>query len=429
MFIQKNIPNPFNKNSDNFDLAKKAELIKESLSFFVIFKNILFLALIGIVLVLHFKVSAEIILVFFGTEMLVNLIAFYLKVREFKAIYNIDAQDVAKSYRSLLITNEYWELIKSILGLIGKSISIAFILFFFSSEIAYISISNFINLPLNETSFRYLLFGFIAIQVINFILKLVRYIWIKNLKDFKDFAQVNQEYILIEKKLAMMKFIPTINVILLAFFLLGIPFWVLILFAALALIMVLLSIVEFNRIKNIKIENNEYVAPVVQNIAVNYQDEQITCAVFGVLKIASGFKDFFRITGYSYLGAGKNKDPENTLFVTNYRLILFYIPATGGDNISDNTDYVSQNFFFNRGEIRKNGEEILRTYTLSQIISNSRLQILFNEIKLIKLKQNKIIIEKNNGEKLAYMFMDKEYFESLKNSLNIMGIIPKTIVI
>jgi len=114
------------------------------------------------------------------------------------------------------------------------------------------------------------------------------------------------------------------------------------------------------------------------------------------------------------LGSGKTYYPENTLLITNYRILLIQVPITGGNKIVGETDYVPQNFFFNRGELRQKGEELLKTNSLPQILKLATNDVLYNDIKTLTLKQTQIIIEKVSGEKLSYVFMDREYIDSLK---------------
>jgi len=420
MAIQKISPNPFDKDSKLSDLAKKGELIKEGLSFIVPIKNIIFLTILGIVLIAYFKISTAIVAILIGTNILVTLIAGYIKIKEVKAIYSIETQDNVKSYRKLLITNEYWELIKSIFGVIVNGISIALIFVFFYSEISNFVVQNIpANLPIKIEGLKYIIFVFVVFRIFEFVMKLIRYNWIKNLKESDDFAQVNQEYVLIEKKLELIKFIPEMSVILLVIFLIGIPYWIPLIFAGFMLLMVLLSIIELKRIKNVEFDNKRIDTSIVQHKIESYQNEQVAGAVFGIMKTATGFKDMFKPMGSSLLGSGKTYFPENSLLLTNYRLLIVQIPVSGGNKIVGKTDYVSQNFFFNRGEIRQKGEQMLKTNSISQFLQLATNDVLYSDIKTVTLKQTKITIEKLSGDKLGYVFIDKEYIEPLKKLLQL----------
>jgi len=410
--ILKNIiPSPFSEQSTLSGLAKKGELLGEGLGFTTIIKNVVFLLILAFVLVGYFKISAFIVAILIGTEILITLIAGYIKIRKIKSIYAIGTLDNAKSYRNILITGEYYELIKAIFGVEANIISVVLVFLLFSREI-----TNFViqNIPLQAGLLKYFVLIFVVFRLFDFIVRLLRYNWIKNLKENDDLAQINQEYQLIGKKLELIKFIPGMSVILLVIFLVGIPLYIPLIFGGFMLLMVVLSIVELQRIKNITFDNKQIDTSVVQHAIVEYQDEQIAGSVFGIMKTASGFKDVFKPFGMSVLGSGKTYYPENTLLVTNYRILLIQVPITGGNKIVGETDYVPQNFFFNRSELRQQGEELLKTNSLSQILKLATNDVLYNDIKILTLKQTQIIIEKTTGEKLSYVFMDREYIDSLK---------------
>ncbi len=409
--LKNTIPNPFSEQSTLSGLAKKGELLGEGLSFTTIIKNVVFLLILAFVLVGYFKISASIVSILVGTEILITLIAGYIKIRKIKSIYAIGTLNNAKSYRNILITGEYYELIKAIFGVGANIISVVLVFLLFSREI-----TNFIiqNIPLQTGLLKYFILIFVVFRLFDFVVRLVRYNWIKNLKENDDLAQVNQEYQLISKKLELIKFIPGMSVILLIIFLIGIPFYIPLIFGGFMLLMVVLSFVELQRIKNITFDNKQIDASVVQHAIAEYQDEQIAGSVFGIMKTATGFKDVFKPFGMSVLGSGKVYYPENTLLVTNYRILLIQVPITGGNKIVGETDYVPQNFFFNRGELRQQGEELLKTNSLSQILKLATNDVMYNDIKLLTLKQTQIVIEKTTGEKLSYVFMDREYIDSLK---------------
>lgn len=412
--LKNTIPNPFSKESTLSSLQKKGELISEGLGFTVIIKHVISLFILAFVLVGYFNIPSSIVSILIGTEILVTAIAGYIKIRSMKAVYAIGTQDNAKSYRNILITSEYYELIKAVFGVVASAISITLVFLFFSREI-----TNFVvqNIPFQSSWLKYLILIFVVFRLFDFILKFVRYSWIKNLKESDDLAQVNQEYQVIRKKLELIKFFPGMSVVLLVLFLIGIPFYISLFFGGFMVLMVVLSIVELWRIKNITFSEKGIDASVVQHIITEYQDEQIAGSVFGITKTSTGFKDFFKPLGFGILGSGKMYYPENTLLVTNYRILMIQVPITGGNKIVGETNYVYGNFFLNRGEIRQKGEELLRTNSLPQILKLATNDVLYTDIKILTLKKTQIIqiiVEKTTGEKLRYIFMDREYIDPLK---------------
>ena len=163
--IKSIVPNPFSKDSSLADLTKKAELIKEGLSFTIIIKNIIFLAVLGFILSKFFQIPLNIILILVGTEIIITLIAGYLKIIKLKAVYDINtANNDAKGYRTLIITSEYYELIKTIFGVIAHIFSIGLIFLFFHKEISNIVTSS---IPLNQISLKYFVFIFLGFKNIS----------------------------------------------------------------------------------------------------------------------------------------------------------------------------------------------------------------------------------------------------------------------
>jgi hypothetical protein len=413
------IPNPFDKDSKLSDLAKKEELIEEGFSFGTLIKNIIFLIILGFVLIVYFKISTTIIAILIGTQILVTLISGYIKIKKIEAIYSIDTQDNGKSYRNLLITKEYWELIRSIFGVITNIISVALIFIFFSSEISNFVIQNdTLNLLIKTDLLKYIILVFVVFSTFEFIIKLIRYNLIKNIKESNNFAQVNKEYVIIKKKLNLIKYIPGMSLLLFIMFLIGVPIEIFLIFTGLTLLSVIFGIVEIKRIKDIQFDDKGIDNSVVQHKIESYQNEQIVGVIFGIMRTATDLKDMFNLMGESFLGVGKTYFPENSLLITNYRLLMIQVPVSGGNKIVDETDYVSLNFFFNRAEIREKGEEILKTSSISEILNLAINDVLFEDVKRITLNKTQLIIEKSNGEKLGYVFMDRENIEPLKNILS-----------
>jgi hypothetical protein len=298
---------------------------------------------------------------------------------------------------------------------------LALIFLFFSSEISHFVVQNIPpSLPIKTESLKYLVFVFVIFRSLEFIMRSVRYLWIKNLKESNDLAQVDQEYTLIDKKLKLIKFLPGIGLFLLLIFLIKLPIFVQLVFAGFALLMVLLfvplSIIELRRIKNVQFEDNAIDPSVVQHKIESYKKEQIAGAVFGTMKAATGMQDMFKPMSMSFLGVGKTYFPENTLLFTNLRLLMIQVPVAGGNKIVGEINYAEKNYFFNRGEIRQKGESIIKANNLPQILELATNDVLYKDIKTLTLKTKnlRIDIEKLNGDKLSYIFMDKEYIDHIR---------------
>lgn len=88
-----------------------------------------------------------------------------------------------------------------------------------------------------------------------------------------------------------------------------------------------MSVVEFNRIKKVAFTNTGIDASVVQHKIQVYPNEQVKLSVFGIMKNGS--------SSFSILGVGKSYNPENTLVVTDKRLLFIQIPVSGGNAVVD----------------------------------------------------------------------------------------------
>ena len=417
--LKNTIPNPISGESTTSDLAKKGEILQEGLSFSALFNGVVFLLILAVVLISYFKVSVHIVALLIGTEILMAFIAGYIKIRKLRSLYKIETRENARSYRKIVITSEYYEFIKAIFAFIASIISVTLVFLLFSKEISDFVGSNVsVGIPINGNFLKYLVFAFVIFRLFEFVLRSIRYGWIKNLKESDDLAQVNQEYVLIEKKLQLIKFLPMTGVILLFLFLIGAPIYFSYVLVALMFFMIILSVAELLRIKNVQFDDNKIDESVVKHKIEEYKDEKIAGAVFGIMRSAVDIGDIFKPFGTAVLGAGKSQYPENTLLVTDRRLLFVQVPVSGGNKIVGETDYVTQNFYYNRGEIRQKGEELLKTGSLTGALDLAIDDITYEDILVLTLKKAQIIIEKVSGEKVGYVFMDKGYTDLFRQLLS-----------
>lgn len=409
--IKSVVPNPFDKESKLSSVAQKGELVVEGLNLVALARSVIFLVgILVLAIIFRFPLVAVILLV--GSEIVVTAAVGLITIQKIKALRNISTSDNAEGYRNILITSEYYELIKTTISFIASIISVSLVLIIFSTEIT--TFFNKQNIPVSAG--QALLFVFVVFRLLELIVVALKYYFVKNLKSGSDLAQINQQYQLINKKLELVKFVPVMSAFLLLFYVVGVPFGVVAIFGCFMLVIVILSIIELFRISNVNFDNKQIDSSVVKHQIVEYQDEQIVGSVFGIKMTATSFMDIFKPTGASVMGSGKNFYPENTLLITNYRLLMIQVTITGGNKIVGQTDYVSQNFFFNRGELRVAGEAVMQN-PLSEIVKLATNDVLYNDIKTLTLKQMQIVIEKLNGEKVGYMFMDREYMDLLAKLL------------
>jgi hypothetical protein len=143
------------------------------------------------------------------------------------------------------------------------------------------------------------------------------------------------------------------------------------------------------------------------------QSEKFKGVIYGVLNQ--------RQRGFSFLGAGKMYSTENTLLFTDQRLIAAEVPIAGSDKMLADTSYSYMAFFWNRGEIRKNGEELLRTNTFQGILESKpgNRAWPYEEIQSLAVDtwRRRLTIVDRAGTKTRYLYMDSEYGNLLSKLL------------
>jgi hypothetical protein len=237
---------------------------------------------------------------------------------------------------------------------------------------------------------------------------------IKKIKESDELAEVNRQYVLMNKKLEILNIAPIAGVILMMMYVFSVPTMIIGFVALFLILFVGFSVVEIVRINRVDLSTDKIDKTVVKHNISFIPDEKNEAAIFGILTTAVDMKGVFKVFGSSSLGVGKIYNPENTLLITNKRLLFIQVPLTGGNKIVDQTDYVTQNFLYNRGELREKGEQLLKEKTPQQLLEYATSDVVFSDIKTVTLEKAKIIIEKNNGEKFAYAYLDKEYLDILK---------------
>lgn len=178
-------------------------------------------------------------------------------------------------------------------------------------------------------------------------------------------------------------------------------------------IIVFISVAEIFRIKKVEFPDN-LDQTIVRKKIVIIKNERPIQYIFGILKTSAGLSDL-KVFGSSFLGVGKIFYPENTILFTDQRLIFIQVPVSGGNKIIGGTDYVQYNFFYNREEIRQKGKELFEEKPIKNILVYAIDDVSYNEIKKLTLNKTLILIEKVNGEKFQYLFLDKEYIDIIKD--------------
>lgn len=403
--FKKYTPNPLSSETTLPNLSKKSEVIVETLSFAGIIRNIIFLVIASFVLSSFLKVPASVIGILIGFEILSSLIIAYVKYRKIKSLSLITPAADGRSFKKIVVTREYYILVMGVVGFITSAISVGLILLFFSQQLSDLFVQNSV---IKNLSIKYVIFFFVSFRLLDFLVKLVRYQIIKGVEENENLAQINQSFSLINKKFELITFVPGASVLLLALFLIGIPGYIILIFSGFVLLMVTFSIVEIRRIGKVDL-SVQTPAENVKNLTL-IPGEKIIGTIFGIMNL--------KRTGFAFLGVGKTTKPENTLLITDNRLLFVQIPIPGSNKIVDGAVYGDMNFFWNRGEIKEKGYQMIENMPLEEIIKQYGIDaVLFDEIVSLTLKKMEFSILTSTNQKYKYLFMDREYVEPLKQWL------------
>lgn len=414
MSILNDIPNPFDKSSTHAGFEKKGRLLKERASFGSLIKRLVFFCVVGLILTFAFKFPPTIPLLLIGAEVLTTFISIFIKVMKIRDLKSTDIENKAQSYRNVLIKVTYWNFITSIIGVIISGVAATLLFTFFSSEVSQL-ISKAVSLEITiDTVYlkaAFLIF-FIA-WTLYFVVQFIRYKLIKNLNQkTDDYAEMNRDYRLIDEKIKLVIAALVMTCITLIFFKVeDIPNEIALIALGVTLLTVVLSVVSIIRLKRVQFQNE------VTNQSDNtdkiqiLKDEKIEGIVYGIKRVGKGSG------GFSFLGTGKEKSPENSLLITNKRLLPIQVPVAGGDKIVGDNSYVSKNFLFNRGEIRERGQQLIEENSLGEILKFVTEEASYENIETVTLQKTKLVIKIKTGKKLSYFFMDREYIDVIDNLL------------
>jgi hypothetical protein len=445
------LPNPYSRKESLASFIKKTSSISTEIDLgSTIVEQIIWLAIIIGTLYFILDILKLFLLIIFLIGLLIISINFVLSFSRIKSIRQIDPQtDSFSSWKILLINGYYDTLVSGISAMANVLGAFSFI---------YILDSGLINFKLDPYAvpyIKYFLFLLIIFRVYGFIIRFIKYKLVKKIPKSDNIAELYKNCNLINVLFSIVGNIVTIMVmvlitayllfsgifpreiirayssliiILFPFFVFIILFLIYNIFTYKKLKGLDLTSQEFNlmnqrpdAINQTSVLDNKQVSQIDFNISrTTYPNEKILGSFFGLERVVATFKDIFsgKTGSYEFLGVGRNYSPENALLITNYRMLFIQVPATGGDKVIMDTDFTWLNMMFNRSEIIKNGEKLLKNDSIIQILPLIKNEVLYRDINTIILNKFSINIKKMNGEKFRYYFIDKEYIEIIDRILH-----------
>ncbi|MBU1975365.1 MAG: hypothetical protein KKG59_03085 [Nanoarchaeota archaeon] len=406
---------PWNQDSNLTGIAKKAELAKTSFTGIGIVRNVVAAIIIAAVLIVVLQLPKDKVILIAAIEIIFQIFGGIVTFNKFKTIKAIK-KPTNSQYREILIKTEYFGLQRVAISTASALIMLGIVYYTIDTfKIDFESIPLLASLSDYTHIVLYIIIAVMTLRLLELAFKYIRYKVYSTLPENCEFDELNRKYSLIKEKLDLVTFIPVMSIVIVVMIISPIPAIGPILFGIFGIGFVWLSITKIKRVKNVQFQKD--VIEDTRKIHIeSLSGETISGSVFGVLKAAATFKDIFQVQGSSFAGTGKHKFPENSIVVTNKRILLVFVPVTGGNKIVDGTDYVTQNFYYNRSEIIAKGKEFVKK-PLRDILAATTRTYSFSDIKSARIKQAEILLTLNSGIKIKYIFLDREIGDELYSLL------------
>ncbi len=142
-------------------------------------------------------------------------------------------------------------------------------------------------------------------------------------------------------------------------------------------------------------------------------NEEIQLAIYGISKTAKTERP-------SMSGVGVIVDIENTIIVTDKRLLFIAVPVSGEGMTLGGMDVSGMQSMFNRKNIEKRGSEMINRMPPQEILKSNpaNFEIPFEYITEVKFGWfGTVKILDSEGEKYRYTIFKKEDREKLKQVL------------
>lgn len=399
------IPNPLNKDQNFSGLFRKATLIEETFNLSRSILNLFFTFPLLLAVLIYFEFPSHLVLVilaYFFVFYVSNQIIRFWKI---STVNSIRIEEQNPSYVRLTVIDARFRIINALVSLISTTFLLVALLIFLPSVENLEIVKGLVQLNI---SVKGLLFFLLTIKVADLSVKYFEYALYIRVPQQDNFAKINQSFSLLKKKIEMVDFLPTSILFIAIFYFVGVPINILLVIVGFVLLMVIIGFIEIYRLKNANLDSLS--SPEIGLQDVIDESEKVMYSIFGVMNT--------KRTGTAFFGVGKMNKPENSLIITSNRLLGLEVPIAGNSKIVDEINYSDMNFFWNRGEIIKNGNELLKRNTLAEIIKKYGVKSFkFEDIKMLELNKMLIKIETTFGEKAEYLFMDREHVDPLMSHL------------
>ena len=402
----------FDKESNHVKIMKKALIGKSSANLIwqVVnyLKSAIILIILGVAAISYYNLPAA-TYVLLLILILANAMGTILNYLRIKALEAISDENTGKNFKALVVTDNYYGIITASVMLVVNILAVAFIFLLFGG-----TISELIAKSPAAVIIEYALFIGVVFYLFDMVLAYMKYTLLKRMDESRNVAQLAQDKLMLDQKLKLVKNAPSAALIILILFYMsslpgGPPWWVPFVFGGFILLAMAGSYVQISRIEKVDLSVKELPKPEAIKITKESpKDEKVLGSVSGLLNAAT--------TGVAVMGVGKMTDTENALIITTHRLMFIEVPVAGGGNIVGKTNYLYQNIYFNKQEIKTKCDEIVKTMNPQQILNSDllRKELPYDGIKKAELKSNLIVLETTDGKKYRYHSSIKEDIDLVK---------------
>lgn len=148
--------------------------------------------------------------------------------------------------------------------------------------------------------------------------------------------------------------------------------------------------------------------------------EKIIEAIYGIFKNSQSGYQTLQIKGLSF---GTMSNTENTIFITDTRLLFVTVPVLGGGAMLGGINVSMMQSTFNSKSIAEHGEQMKNSMTPQAILESdkSNFEIPFDMIKSYKVRNffgRGITILDTRGQKYTYSIGNKVSLLKLESVLN-----------
>jgi hypothetical protein len=320
-------------------------------------------------------------------EILASFLTVLIKVTKVSKLQSLDVTPDPSGYKKVIETQGFYDMLTFFVSSSASLIGIVLVFIFFGSIIsdAYVIVPQAPKILLLD-----LMFVFVLFRVLGFLINLIKYFLLKNIDTSSDIPTVINISKNIHKKMDLLQVIPLVPFLYVLLSILNLSIGWVVFFILFMLFLGTISLIEIYRIKtsNLNLESSNRVLPELSFPP----DEYLELSVFGLMNQSK--------TRSLILGGGAISDSENSVLITNKRLLFIEIPTS-----IDQRKSKEMPFYINRQELTDSGKKLIIEMRLPEIWKSFGVTNIFrDEVASYKIEHGVFTITLKSGfKKLCYV--------------------------